>query len=648
MTDTKQKRSFGLLDDLRYLRIGDARISPNGKLAVYEVTQNNLEKDETFSSLWCVHLDNGEIRQLTYGANSDTSPAWSPDGKQIAFLSNRSGIKQIFLLPADGGEARPLTDLKQGVDGRPVWSPDGETIAFTAPLDTEPIDPMEPYRVTRHVYRFDGAGYLDDAVQNIYVQSVHGGHPEQLTADAHLDRTLRWSPNGDEILYLASHDPDRADLFSAKLRVMNLAGEMDEILGLDWGFIKNCAWTPDGSQIIFVASTGEQPMAAKDDLWMISRQGGTAENRTQDLEWGVEVQWYPVFSSGKLLNTETAVLVNVVKTGTKGVYSVALTGEPDWQPLLGGERTITLQDADASRMLFLSGDLENPGELHIAKLDGSNERRITHVNQRQMDEIAFPKIEHLLYESEAGIQIEGWLLIPTQGAPPYPTVLYIHGGPHGWYGHQYGSDFQMLAGAGYAVLFVNPRGSTGYGDDFATALSGHWGVMDYKDLMAGVDYVIEKGFADPDRLGICGLSYGGFLTCFTVGQTNRFKAAVAENPITDLVSRYGTADMGPWGSLSELGGSPHEIPEVYRRSSPITYAHNCTTPTLLIQGEADYRCPAGQSEQFYTHLKANGCIVEMIRFPGMSHVASINGPIKVQKTQNEALLGWMNEYVLPR
>jgi dipeptidyl aminopeptidase/acylaminoacyl peptidase len=204
----------------------------------------------------------------------------------------------------------------------------------------------------------------------------------------------------------------------------------------------------------------------------------------------------------------------------------------------------------------------------------------------------------------------------------------------------------MLAGAGYAVLFTNPRGSRGYGDAFATALSGNWGVMDYKDLMAGVEYVIERGFTDPDRLGVCGLSYGGFMTCFTVGQTDRFQAAVAENPITDLVSRYGTADMGPWGSISEIGGKPHEIPEVYRRSSPITYAHRCTTPTLLIQGEADYRCPAGQSEQFYTHLKANGCITEMMRLPGMSHVGSITGPINVQKTQNEALLGWMNRYVL--
>ncbi len=487
-------------------------------------------------------------------------------------------------------------------------------------------------------------------MQNIYIQAVDGGEPQQLTDEAQLNRTLRWSPNGREIPYLASHDPDRPELFFTKLRVAKVEqvpreGKVDEILGLDWGFIKNANWTPDGRRIVFAAATGEQPMGTKDDLWIIDREGGATENRTKALNWVVEVQWYPVFGAGKMLNAETAALVNVVREGTKGIYSVALAGDPHWQPLIGGERAVSLQDADDKRMLFFSSTLENPGELCIANLDGSEERQITRVNSRHIAEIAFPKVEHLLYENAEGSQIEGWLLVPSTGEPPYPTILYIYGGPHGWYGYQYGSDFQMLAGAGYAVLFTNPRGSTGYGDAFATALSGNWGVMDYKDLMAGVDYVIEKGFSDPDRLGICGRSYGGFLTCFTVGQTDRFKAAVAENPITELVSHYGTADMGPYGSLSELGGKPHEIPDVYRRSSPITYAHRCATPTLLIQGEADYRCPAGQSEQFYTHLKANGCITEMIRFPGMSHVASINGPINVQKAQNEALLDWMNKYI---
>ncbi len=645
MTPASDKRNFDRLDDLRYARIGSARLSPTADLAVCDVRHNDLSSMSSSTTLWLIDLTSGAARRLTEPSNNSTAPAWSPDGRQIAFVSDRCGKKQIFLLPMHGGgEARQFTKLKQGVAGGPVWSPDGGAIAFTAPSDAEPRDPSEPYLVTRPVYRFDGVGYLDDAVQNIHVQSTSGGAARQLTDDGFLDRTLRWSPDGRELLYLAAHDPDRPDLFSARLRIVDLEGQGSEVLDLDWGFIKNADWMPDGGRIIVIASTGDQPMATKDDLWLVDRDGSKAENRTTDLPTGVEVQWFPVFSSGKIMASPSTALVNVVQEGKRGVYSVALSGEPGWKQLVGGNRTTTLQDARDGAMLFLSSTLENPGELRLADQDGANERQLTAFNQDLVDQIAFPQVDEFRYEHD-GAQIQGWLLRPNDGQPPYPTILYIHGGPHGWYGYQYGSDFQMLAGAGFALLFVNPRGSTGYGDDFATALSGNWGVLDHQDLLAGVDYVIQQGLADPDRLGICGLSYGGYLTCYTIGQTDRFKAAVAENPITDLVSRYGTADMGPWGSLSELGGKPHEIPEIYRRGSPITYAHNCTTPTMLIQCEADYRCPAGQAEQFYAHLKANDCVVEMLRIPAMAHVASISGPIKVQQAQNDALLDWMIKYV---
>ena len=236
-------------------------------------------------------------------------------------------------------------------------------------------------------------------------------------------------------------------------------------------------------------------------------------------------------------------------------------------------------------------------------------------------------------------------MLPPGGTAPHPLVLYIHGGPHSGFGHIFSFDFQMLAGAGYAVLFVNQRGSTGYGDEFASQIIGDWGNHDYHDLIAGVDAAIARGLADPERMGVCGLSGGGNLACWIVGQTDRFKAAVPENPVTNWLSFYGVSDIGPWFATAELGGAPHEIPEVYQRCSPITYAHRCSTPTLLIQGEADYRCPAEQSEQFYTVLKANGCVAEMLRLPGSSHASSIRGAPPLRRAQNEALLEWMQRYV---
>jgi dipeptidyl aminopeptidase/acylaminoacyl peptidase len=207
-------------------------------------------------------------------------------------------------------------------------------------------------------------------------------------------------------------------------------------------------------------------------------------------------------------------------------------------------------------------------------------------------------------------------------------------------------DTQMLCGAGYAVLLINHRASTGYGDAFSTAIKGDWGNLDYHDLMAGVDHVVARGLADPDRLGVCGLSGGGNLTCWIVGHTDRFKAAVPMNPVTNWISFYGVSDIGVWFAVEQMGGHPHEIPEVYVKCSPITYAHRCKTPTLMIQGEHDWRCPAEQSEQFYTVLKANGCPVEMLRFPKAAHAAALIGDPINRRVHNEALLDWMNRYVL--
>ena len=279
-------------------------------------------------------------------------------------------------------------------------------------------------------------------------------------------------------------------------------------------------------------------------------------------------------------------------------------------------------------------------------MDGSHERQLTHFNAELLASVAQPQTVRLSCTSDDGAQVEGWLMKPPGGAPPYPTILYIHGGPHHGWGHIFSFDFQMLTGAGYAVLLVNYRGSTGYGDDFSNATNGpHHMELEYADLMATVDHAIAEGLADPDRLGVCGLSYGGCLSCWIIAHNDRFKAAVPENPLTNRASWYGVSDMGPTHPES-VGGHLFEVPEAYRRCSSITYAHRCITPTLLIQGEKDLRVPAEQSEQFYTVLQANGCTVEMLRLPESPHSGSIGGPLEVRRAQNEALLDWMNRYVL--
>jgi dipeptidyl aminopeptidase/acylaminoacyl peptidase len=655
------------LDDLFRLKfLQGAQLSPDGKTVVYAVSHVEKDKekagkddqkedveDKEYVTLWLLSLETGESRQLTAGLARDSDPHWSPDGRQIAFLSTREGKPQIYIIPVDGGEAQALTYVKHGVGGSPVWSPDGTYIAFTAGPATGPPELDKPYRVSRHIYRFDMMGYLDNIVQDVYVVPAEGGEPKQLTDDAWQNSMPQWSPDGREILFSATMAPDSHSAFLGRLRAVNREGEVREITG-DWGGVLSATWSPDGERIVFSGTPHGRPIGSKSDLWVVGKQGGKPECRTAGLELEVggglqsDMSALPEKWGPRILITGDgrAAYIRVQDGGAVPIYRIALTGPESWAPLVMGERSCFPLDADEQYLLFAVSGLDNPADLFIADMDGGNERQFTHLNAGLLMERDLPTVERLSFVGTDGVQVEGWILKPSVGEPPYPTILYIHGGPHSGFGHIFSFDFQMLAGAGYAVLFVNQRGSTGYGDEFATQVIGDWGNLDYKDLMTGVDFAIKRGIADPERLGCCGLSGGGYLSCWTVGQTDRFRAAVPENPVTNWTSFYGVSDIGPWFAVEELGGPPHKVPEVYRRCSPITYAHRCKTPTLLIQGEADYRCPAEQSEQFYTVLKANGCIVEMLRLPASAHGGSIVGEPILRCVQNRALLDWMNKYVL--
>jgi dipeptidyl aminopeptidase/acylaminoacyl peptidase len=345
-------------------------------------------------------------------------------------------------------------------------------------------------------------------------------------------------------------------------------------------------------------------------------------------------------------NDGQSAYVTVLDGGTFQIHRITLTGPEAWTPVVTGERCCTLQDMNRKHLLFAVSTINAPWELYIANLDGSHEHQLTRINAGLLAQRALPAVEHLLFPGKDETQVEGWILKPALGRPPYPTILYIHGGRQAANGHVFGFDHQMLAGAGYAVLLVNYRGSVGYGDEFALSAVRDWGNHDYGDLMAGVDFAIEGGLADPDRLGCCGVSAGGTLSCWIVGQTDRFKAAVPENPITNWASAYGTSDIGHWFHVQEFGGPLHETLGLALRNSAIIYAHRCKTPTLLVHHEQDYRCPSDQAEQFYAVLKASGCIVEMVRFPGSSHGGAARGEPQVRRVQNEVLLDWMNRYVL--
>jgi dipeptidyl aminopeptidase/acylaminoacyl peptidase len=658
MPEQTEKRSIQP-DDLFSLKIlQDALLSPDGKTAVYGVSWTEGEPLTDYTNLWLVDIASGASRQLTSGKWREGGAAWSPDGRQIAFLSNRVDSKaQIFLIAPDGGEARQLTKLEQGVGSGPVWSPSGEQIAFTAfEMPKEKPDPSKPYRVTRPIYRFDGAGYLDPIVQDIYVIDAAGeGEPKRLTNDRFSNHNPSWSPDGKQLLFNAMMDPDSLS-WNPTLKAVDLDGNVRTVVGEDWGPVDTARFTPDGKSIVFVGEPKGQKIGANNQMYVLPADGsGKPKSRSAGLGYSfcgalrsdLPKAWRAMGGTLMIFDQAgTSVYTTVHVAGSIHIYKIALTGKEACTPLVADpERPSVLMDAAGGALLYGVTTPTLPCDLFVSDLDGKNERRLTSLNEETLAGWNLAKPERIEYKNQNNATVEGWLMQPPVGKGPYPTILYIHGGPHSAYGNMFSFDYQMLTGAGYAVLYTNPSGSSGYGDAYATSIIANWGDLVFDDLMRGVDLAIEKGVADPDKLGCYGLSYGGYMSCWIVGHTDRFKASIPENPVSNLVSFYGTSDIGPRFLAEEMGGTLIDKFQLYVEQSPVTYAHKSKTPTLMIQGEADFRCPAEQSEQFYITLKDHGCITEMVRLPGSPHGGSISGRPVVRQYANNAMLEWFGKYV---
>lgn len=644
-------------DLFRFKFVVAADLSPDATRVVFAQTRiapGEKEDDDEVehSDLHLLDVESGTIRRLTHNDSTNSAPAISPDGSSMAFMSSRTEKPQLWLLPLDGGEPRRLTDLPQGVGSGPVWSPDGTKIAFTAGLQDEPRKPEHPYRVTRTMWRFDGVGVLEDAIQDVYVIDAvdEAAEPRRLTDDRFMNSLPKWSADGQSLVYVASHDPDSHELMS-RLRRVDLHGAVTDLTPPD-GLVASHAPMADGRVVYVLYFERDKVIGSRPSLYVLDPATGDRTRRGADIEGHIEGGIQPDHPAagleGRLLLEEGGrdVLVTVQTGGEVALMRVALDGEESHAVVAGGTRVCVPLSARGRSVLFGAFGFTEPGDLHLLDLGTGEERRLTRLNDELLSELDLPRAVPLHFSGIDGAPVEGWFLRQSGSEDPLPTLLGIHGGPHSAWGAQFNFDHLMFAGAGYGVLLVNHRASTGYGDAFATAIRGDWGNLDYADLMSGVDHAIEEGLADPDRLGVYGISGGGNLTGWVIGHTDRFKAACPENPVFNWFSMYGTSDLGADFSVRELGGTPYEAEDVYRRCSPITYADRVTTPTLFLQHEGDCRCPAEQTEQFFTVLRVNGVPAEMLRFPNTPHAGSVLGPITHRRTQNEALLEWMNRHVL--
>ena len=619
-------------DDVYSIRtVFDPRVSPDGKRVAYVVSWAERKEDETRFSIYLAPTGGqGQPRRFTQGKR-DHSPRWSPDGAQLAFISNRGKKAQIFLAPMDGGEPRQLSNAKFGV-AQIQWSPDGKRIAFVARVgdykeirDRKGAERAQPRVLRDMVHKQDGIGFYDNRRMHVCTIEVESGDEQQITDGDWNDQQPAWSPDGSRIAFSSDRERDRHQRHGwSDIWIVPSKGGKARKLTRSKGSAYGPAFSPDGRIIAYVGHEHGNEGAANAHLFIQPAVGpGAPRSLSASLDRSVVAG--PVMPGNMLAWSRDSRSIYFL-AGDHGSVCVfrAGTSNGSVSKVLGGDRAIDGFDLlpDGKSVVFSSSWVTAPGEVYSASLNGSGrERMLSDANTELRENAALGKLRRLTYRAKDGLPIEMFVLFPSshRASRRYPLALNIHGGPHG--SHPNGTalvPLQSLAAAGYVVMLPNPRGSSTYGESFTKACVGDWGGADYEDIMSGVDVLVRRKVADARRLFVGGYSYGGFMSTWVVGHTDRFRAVTIGAPVTNLFSMFGEGDI-PLFDIYEIGGTPYSDPEKYDFRSPIRYLPNVKTPVLLLHWEGDLRCPIGQSEEVFAGLKVLGKKVEFVRYPGGSH-----------------------------
>ncbi|MFG1994446.1 serine hydrolase [Actinoplanes sp. NPDC048988] len=609
-------------------------LSPDGSRVAYVLRGADRKADRVTRGIWC------SGRRLTRGP-ADTAPAWSPDGRWLAFLRGGDGAAQVWLLPADGGEAEPVTDLPLGA-GAPRWSPDGTKIAFAAPVAIGGAGANAPVVTERLDYRADGAGLLRDRRKHLFVLDVGARDCRQVTeGDWHAGEP-EWSPDSTRLAFSAATGKDADLTLRAPVHVLDVTDPKarPEQAGLADGFAGPAVWTPRGDALIVVGTTGKPVGHAR--LLHVPLDGGAVRDLAAGLDRNVMAggPGYPGAVPRFAADGRT-VLFCVRDRGCSHLYAVSLDGGEPRPIVAGAGRVVSGMSVVGDTAAVVLATPTSYGEIvTVDVVSGTETVRTTH---NETDVELFPRVEREFTISD-GTVVHGWLIRDPAATGPRPLLLDIHGGPHNaWNGaaddvHLY---HQELAGRGWNVLLLNPRGSDGYGERFFTAALGAWGEADARDFLEPLDQLVADGTADPQRLAVAGYSYGGYMTCYLTAIDGRFAAAVAGGVVSDLTSMAGSSDDGHLLAALELGGRPWEEPARYAAMSPLTRVAQVTTPTLILQGDADLRCPVGQAQQWHTALRERGVPAELVLYPGGSHLFILEGPPSQRIDFNTRIATWV-------
>lgn len=638
----------------------DPQISPDGSMIAYVRRSNDIMTDKARTAIWLIDTRTGVQTPLVAGQGSHGSPRWSPDGKRLAYVSTaEGGASQLHVRWMATGTSVRLTGLAES-PGSLAWSPDGARIAYTLfvpgrkpelgkappkPEGAQWADPLEV--ITAVTYRTDGDGYLKSGFSQIFHIAADGGMPVQLTfADRHANGPLSWSADGREILFSGNLDDDwERETRDSEVHAIAIDSRVIRTLTTNKGPDENPVVSPDGRLIAWLGFEDRYVGYQNVRLSVMDRNGGNVRVLTGGLDRSVADPVWSADGRALYVTVEDKAEIRVLRVGLDGtIRTVAegLAGGTLDRPYTGGAFSV----AGDGSIAATTGDALNPADVSLFRNGAA--RRLTRLNHDLLGSKVLAGVEKLTVTAFDGREVEAWLAMPPDAVAGrrYPLVLEIHGGPFAAYGPFFSTDVQLYAAAGYAVLYVNPRGSTSYGEDFANQIDKAYPGRDYDDLMSAVDAAIAGGRIDPDNLFVTGGSGGGVLTSWIIGKTSRFKAAATQKPVIDWSSFALTADGAPFFSRYWFGKYPWEDHEAFWARSPLSLVGNVTTPTLVVVGSLDYRTPVSESEQYYTALQLRGVPTALVKVPGASH-----GSFAVRPSQSAAkaaaIIEWFDRYRKP-
>jgi len=638
-------RPIAPADFVFYSMLSEPSFSPDGRMVAFSVKRANLDEDGYDSDIYVADMRSGRSSPFTTG-KKDSDPKWSPDGRSILFTSRR-GLKKedkgnaLYTISSHGGEARLLVRSEDGIENA-QWSSDSKSIYYLSAVGKKAKDDVKV--IDRLTFWFNGLGFIYNKRKHLHRVEVGTGKVSQLTSGAIDVSDYAVSHGGRSIAYIATSNDLKP--YISDLYLSDVNGKTRKKLTRSNMELTTAVWSPDDKLLALSGDDLPSGFASHSRIWTVDPKDGKLEkiddvdrNKANSLNSDVRTRAH---GPGNLVWDKDGIYYLEADGGSVRLLRKRVGGAP--VVVVGGDRSVEGYDVHDGTVAFVAMDASHLEEIFVS---AGKERKLTSLNSGVYDELRIVSPQHVAFKATDGEQVEGWVMVP-KGRSRVPGVLYVHGGPKTAFGHSYMHEFQAFAGAGYAVIYFNPRGSDGYSEKFAD-IRGRYGTRDFDDLMEGLDYVLKKfPEIDGDRLAIAGGSYGGFMTNWAIGHTTRFKAAVTDRSIASWISFWGTSDIGPHFTEDQVGGDPWNSEEKLLNDSPLRYVPNVETPLMLVHSMEDYRCWMVEGLQFFSALKRLGKEAELVLFPEENHDLSRVGKPKHRVQRLKHYIRWFDEHLKHR